>query len=175
MNIPNLLTIARIFAVPIVVWLIASGEHLAAFWLFSIAAVTDGLDGAIARSFNQRTELGAYLDPVADKALLVSIYVTLAILGDIPRALAIAVVFRDVVIVGAVILTWLIDRPFPIDPLKISKLNTLAQLLFAALVLGARGYGLDLGAVETAGAYLVGALTLASAGAYLAAFIRHMD
>lgn len=174
MNIPNILTIFRIFAVPVVIWLIASGEHLAAFWLFSIAAVTDGLDGAIARAFDQRTELGAYLDPIADKALLVSIYVTLAIFAEIPRGLAIAVVFRDVVIVGAVILTCLIERPLPIEPLKISKLNTFAQILFAGVVLGARGFGLDLAMVETVGAYLVAALTLASAGAYLAAFVRHM-
>ncbi|RXF73956.1 CDP-alcohol phosphatidyltransferase family protein [Hansschlegelia zhihuaiae] len=174
MNLPNLLTIGRIFAVPLVVWLIASGEHLAAFWLFSLAAVTDGLDGALARAFDQRTELGAYLDPIADKALLVSIYVTLAIYEEIPRALAIAVVSRDLVIIGAVILTWLIDRPVPIEPLKISKLNTLAQILFAGAVLASSGFALDLHTVEEIGAYLVGALTLASAGAYLAAFIRHM-
>lgn len=174
MNIPNVLTIFRIFAVPVVIWLIAGGEYLAAFWLFALAGVTDAVDGAIARAFDQRTELGAYLDPLADKALLVSIYVTLAIFGEIPRGLAIAVVFRDIVIVGAVILTWLIDRPLPIEPLKISKLNTLAQILFAGVVLGGRGFGLDLAMVETVGIYLVGALTLASAGAYLAAFVRHM-
>ena len=174
MNIPNTLTIARIFAVPIVIWLIASGEHLAAFWLFALAAITDGVDGALARALDQRTKLGAYLDPIADKALLVSIYVTLAIFGEIPRGIAIAVVFRDVVIVGAVVLSWLIERPLPIEPLRISKLNTLAQILFAGLVLGAGGFGLDLATLETAGAYLVGALTLASAGAYLAAFVRHM-
>lgn len=174
MNVPNLLTIGRVFAVPLVVWLIASGEYLWAFWLFAAAAVTDGIDGWLARAWDQRTELGAYLDPVADKALLVSIYVTLAIFGEIPRPLVIAVVFRDLVIIGAVILTWLIENPVPIDPLKISKLNTLAQLLFAGLVLAANGYALDLGMAETVGAYLVGALTLGSAGAYLAAFIRHM-
>lgn len=173
-NIPNLLTIGRVFAVPLVVWLIASGEYLWAFWVFAVAAASDGVDGAIARAWNQRTELGAYLDPLADKALLVSIYVTLAIYGEIPRALVIAVVFRDLVIVGAVILTWLIERPLPIEPLKISKLNTLAQLLFAGLVLGSTGYGFDWPTVERIGAYMVGALTLASAAAYLAAFIRHM-
>lgn len=174
MNVPNLLTIGRIFAVPIVVLLIASGEYLLAFWLFALAGVTDAVDGAFARAFDQRTELGAYLDPIADKALLVSIYVTLAIYGEIPRPLAIAVVFRDLVIVGAVILTWLIERPLPIEPLKISKLNTLAQIVFAGVVLGADGFHLDLDRVETVGAYLVGGLTLASAGAYLVAFIRHM-
>ena len=174
MNIPNLLTIGRLFAVPLVVWLIAGGQHLAAFWVFALAGVTDAVDGAIARAFDQRTELGAYLDPLADKALLVSIYVTLAISGEIPRALAIAVVFRDLVIVGAVILCWVIERPVPIDPLKISKANTAAQILFAGLVLGADGFRLDLGRVEMVSAYAVGALTLGSAAAYVLAFTRHM-
>lgn len=174
MNLPNLLTIGRIFAVPLVVWLIASGEFLFAFWLFALAGVTDAVDGALARALNQRTELGAYLDPIADKALLVSIYVTLAIFDQIPRSLAIAVVFRDIVIVGAVILTWLIEQPLPIEPLKISKFNTLAQILFAGVVLGSDGFAIELREVERVGAYLVGGLTLASAGAYLVAFIRHM-
>ncbi|WP_309390729.1 CDP-alcohol phosphatidyltransferase family protein [Chelatococcus sambhunathii] len=174
MNLPNLLTIGRVFAVPLVIWLIAGGELFWAFWLFTAAAITDGIDGAIARAWNQRTELGAYLDPVADKALLMSIYVTLAIIGEIPRSVAILVVFRDLVIIGAVILSWLIEKPLPIEPLKISKLNTFAQIVFAGVVLGSNGFGLDLGRVEQAGAWLVGGLTLASAGAYLAAFIRHM-
>lgn len=173
-NVPNFLTIARLFAVPLVVWLIASGQHLWAFWVFAAAGVTDAVDGAVARALDQRTELGAYLDPLADKALLVSIYVTLAIFGDIPRALAIMVVFRDLIIVGAVILSWLIDRRLPIDPLKISKANTAAQIVFAGLVLGGDGFAVDLGRVETAAAYVVGALTLASAAAYVAAFTRHM-
>lgn len=173
-NLPNFLTIGRVFAVPLVVWLIASGEMFWAFWLFSAAAVTDAIDGWIARALNQRTELGAYLDPIADKALMVSLYVTLAVMGEIPRSVAILVVFRDIVIVGAVILSWLIDRPLPIEPLKISKLNTLAQILFAGLVLATGGFGLDLPLAEQVGAWLVGGLTLASAGAYLAAFIRHM-
>jgi cardiolipin synthase len=174
MNLPNLLTIGRLFATPVVIWLIASGDHAAAFWLFALAAATDGIDGAIARAFHQRTKLGAYLDPVADKALMVSIYVTLAIFDEIPRWLAIAVVFRDVIIVGAVILTWLIERPLPIDPLKISKLNTVAQLAYAGLVLGGEALAPSLAWLETPCAYVVGALTVASAGAYLAAFIRHM-
>jgi cardiolipin synthase len=174
MNLPNIFTIGRLFAVPLIIWLIASGEHLAAFWLFAIAAASDGLDGAIARAFDQRTVLGAYLDPIADKALLVSIYVTLAIYEEIPRALAIAVVFRDLVIVGAVILAWLIERPLPIDPLWISKANTVAQIIYAGAVLGGDGFGFALDEVERGGAYVVGALTLGSAAAYLAAFIRHM-
>ncbi|MFD1332743.1 CDP-alcohol phosphatidyltransferase family protein [Methylopila musalis] len=175
MNLPNLLTIGRLFAVPLVVWLIATGQLLTAFWVFAIAGLTDAIDGAIARAFNQRTELGAYLDPLADKALLVAIFVTLAIQSDIPRGLAIAVVFRDIVIVGAVILCWVIERPLAIEPLKVSKANTAAQIVFAGTVLGAAGFQLDLGGVERIGAYVVGGLTLLSAAAYVHAFARHVS
>jgi cardiolipin synthase (CMP-forming) len=173
-NLPNLLTIARIFSVPLLVWLIASGQPLAAFWLFALAGITDGLDGYLARTRNQKTELGAYLDAVADKALLVSIYVTLGVFNEIPRLLAIAVVFRVIVIIGGLIVALLVARPLPIVPLNVSKLNTVAQIVFAGFILGSDGFGLRLPSVETIGAWAVGGLTLASAAAYLVAFIRHM-
>lgn len=174
MNLPNFLTLGRIFAVPIVIWLIASDRPLAAFWLFAVAGATDGLDGYIARRRNQKTELGAYLDAVADKLLLVSIYVTLGVFDEIPRLLAIAVVFRDMLIIGGVIIAWLVARPLPIVPLYVSKANTVAQIVFAGFVLGSDGFGLNLEPIVTLGAWAVGALTLASAAAYLTAFIRHM-
>ncbi|GLK67416.1 CDP-alcohol phosphatidyltransferase family protein [Hansschlegelia plantiphila] len=174
MNLPNILTVGRMLAVPLVAWFISNGQHFLAFWLFVLAGVTDALDGAIARRFDQRTELGAYLDPIADKALLVSIYVTLGMLGEIPALLVIAVVFRDLVIVAAVALAWAIEKPLPITPLGVSKANTVAQMIFAGVVLGADGFALDLSIIERPAAYLVGGLTLGSAGAYLVAFIRHM-
>ncbi|GLK80765.1 CDP-alcohol phosphatidyltransferase family protein [Methylopila turkensis] len=173
-NLPNLLTIGRLFATPLVIWLIATGEHLAAFWVFALAGATDAVDGALARALDQRTKLGAYLDAVADKALLVSIYVTLALAGEIPAALAAAVVARDALIVGAVGLGWALQRPLPIEPLKISKANTAAQIVFAGLVLGGDGFGLRFGMLEAAVGWVVAGLTLASAGAYLLAFAKHM-
>ncbi|HVV93835.1 MAG TPA: CDP-alcohol phosphatidyltransferase family protein [Hyphomicrobiales bacterium] len=175
MNIPNLLTISRIFLVPVVVWLIIRGSSLAAFWVFVVAAATDAADGYLARRWRQRTELGAYLDALADKALLVSIYVSLGMAGGIPAWLAIGVVSRDVMIVGAVILSWLLDRPLAIAPLIVSKLNTLVQIVYAAFVLGALGFHVVLGsAVFTALAVMVALLTLVSAAAYLASWMRHM-
>ena len=89
------------------------------------------------------TELGAYLDPLADKALIVSIYVTLGITEAIPRWLVILVVSRDIMIVGAIMLSWVVDRPVKIKPHLVSKLNTGAQIVFAGLVLGALGYEFD--------------------------------
>lgn len=174
MNLPNLLTLARILLVPVVVWLLVSGLYMAAFWLFVLAGITDGVDGYLARRWNQRTELGAYLDPLADKALLVSIYITLGFVGEMPRWLVIAVVFRDLLIVGAFLLSWVIGRPMQVAPLFVSKANTVAQIVFAAVVLGSKGYALDLVGIEQILGIAVAALTVLSTAAYLAAWMRHM-
>jgi cardiolipin synthase len=174
MNLPNLITVLRIFAVPVTVWLILGGYLHAAFWIFLAAGASDGVDGYLARRWDQRTELGAYLDAVADKALLVSIFVTLALSGFIPAWLAIAVVSRDVMIVGAVILSWLLGRPIRIKPLMVSKLNTVFQIAFAAAALGATGFELDLQAELLFLGYITGVLTVLSAAAYFAAWMRHM-
>ena len=83
----------------------------AAFLLFLAAGISDAVDGFLAKRFGMTTELGAYLDPLADKALIVSIYVTLGITGVIPRWLVILVVSRDIMIVGAVMLSWVVGQP----------------------------------------------------------------
>ncbi len=111
LSIPNLITLARILSVPLVVWAITSGEWMIAFILFVVAGISDAVDGYLAKRFDMASELGAYLDPLADKALIVSIYVSLGIAGAIPRWLVIFVVARDIMIIGAVILSWLIGRP----------------------------------------------------------------
>ena len=175
MNIPNLLTLFRILLVPVVVWAIAQGQMGIALAAFVVAGITDAVDGYIAKRFNQQTELGAYLDPLADKTLIVSIYVSLAIFGFIPPWVAILVVSRDIMIVGAVLLSTLLDRPLTIHPLMVSKANTAAQIVFAALVLASRGLSLSLEPAITVVMWTVAALTLASAGAYLVAWTRHMS
>ena len=143
LNIPNLITLGRILLVPVVVWAIASGTMWIAFVLFVAAGVSDAVDGFLAKRFNMTTELGAYLDPLADKALIVSIYLTLGINGDIPRWLVILVVSRDIMIVGAFMLSWLIGNPLKVKPLLVSKLNTVAQILFACVVLGSLGFDIE--------------------------------
>ena len=110
-NIPNSLTLGRIVLVPLVVWLIITHEMLPAFLLFLLAGLSDAADGFLAKRYGWNTELGAYLDPIADKALLVSIYVTLGLAGQLPAWLVIAVVSRDILIVGAVVLSWMLSRP----------------------------------------------------------------
>src|SRR4026207_1356025 len=104
-----------------------------AFLLFLAAGISDAVDGFLARRFGMKTELGAYLDPLADKVLIVSIYVALGITGIIPLWIVILVVSRDIMIVGAIILSWLIDRPVQIRPHMISKVNTAVQIVFAGL------------------------------------------
>jgi cardiolipin synthase len=175
LNIPNLISLARILLVPVIVWAIASNEMQIAFGLFIVAGLSDLVDGFLAKRFRMATELGAYLDPLADKAMLVSIYVTLGIVEAVPRWLVILVVSRDIMIVTAVILSWLVDKPVKLKPLAVSRLNTLAQVLLAALVLARLGIGLNLELAIQVLTALVAALTLLSIAFYLAAWVRHMN
>ena len=175
MSIPNLITLARILLVPVVVWSIAAGRMNLAFLLFLVAAISDAVDGFLAKRFGMKTELGAYLDPLADKVLIVSIYVTLGVTGVIPLWIVILVVSRDIMIVGAIMLSWLIDRPVSIKPHVVSKANTAAQILFACLVLASHGYGFSAEPVLTLVMVLVAVLTLLSVALYVAEWVRHMN
>ena len=174
-NLPNIITMVRLFLVPVIVAMITGGRWVEAFAVFLLAGLSDALDGWLAKRFSLQTELGAYLDPVADKTLLVSIYVALAITGAVPPWLTILVVFRDIMIIGAILISWVLDKPVRFAPLFVSKVNTTAQLAFATWVLAARafGWGTD-GTIHTAAIAIVAALTLASAAAYLGPWIKHM-
>ena len=174
-NIPNIITLARIILVPIVVWAIASNQMEIAFAVFIVAGVSDAVDGFLAKRFNMTSELGALLDPLADKALLVSIYIALGIWGAIPRWIVILVVSRDIMIVSAVIVSWLFGKPVQMKPLMVSKLNTAAQVAFAALVLGSLGFGFQMSPYDYALMALVTVFTLSSVSLYLVEWIRHMS
>jgi cardiolipin synthase len=174
-TVPNLISIFRLVLVPIAIDAILSGRFDIAFWVFLIAGVSDGIDGFIARTFDQRSELGSYLDPLADKLLLVSIFVTLAVIGVIPVWLAIVVLSRDVLIVGGVILSWGLDRRVPIQPIMVSKANTFTQIGFAAVVLASRAFAFDVGGLWTLGMLLVTGLTIASGIAYVVGWLRAMS
>jgi cardiolipin synthase (CMP-forming) len=175
LSIPNLITLARILLVPVIVWAIASNQMQIAFGLFLVAGLSDLIDGFLAKRFGMATELGAYLDPLADKAMIVSIYVTLGIQEAIPRWLVILVVSRDIMIVSAVILSWLVDKPVKLKPLTVSKLNTVAQILLALLVLASLAIRFDAGLAIMALTVLVAVLTLLSVAFYVAAWVRHMN
>lgn len=174
-NLPNFITIGRLLLVPFLIVMITQGRWLAAVICFVVAGVSDAVDGYIAKRFSLRTELGAYIDPLADKALLMSIYVTLAIIGTLPGWLAITVVSRDVMILFGVVVAWLVGRPLAIKPLVVSKVNTAAQIGFAGLVLAANAFQFDLGTARDWMMALIGVLTVASAGAYLLTWFAHMS
>lgn len=173
-NIPNLISVLRLLLVPLTVWLIISEAYGAAFLSFMAAGVSDGIDGYLARRFDWRSRLGAYLDPLADKALLVSVFVTLGLLKLIPAWLVILVVSRDALIVGAVLLSRLMDHPVTVRPLMVSKVNTVVQILFAVLVLGVAALGKPLSQLVAYGSIPVGLLTALSGAAYLGSWLRHM-
>lgn len=175
LSIPNVITLGRILLVPVMVWAIASGEMRIACLLFLAAGLSDAVDGFLAKRFNMTTELGAYLDPLADKAMIVSIYVSLGITGAIPRWLVILVVSRDIMIVGAVMLSWLMGKPVAIRPLMVSKLNTVAQIAFAGLLLASLGFNFKADFLLVTLMALVAVLTLLSVGYYLAEWARHMN
>src|SRR5262245_22142345 len=175
LSIPNLITLGRILLVPVVGWAISAGEMQVAFVLFLAAGITDAVDGFLAKRFGMATELGAYLDPLADKAMLVSIYVALGITDAVPRWLVILVVSRDIMIVSAVILSWLVDKPVPLKPLSVSKLNTVAQIALACVVMAAIGFDFDGTMAVLALTALVAALTLISIACYVAEWVRHMN
>ena len=172
LNLPNLITLARLMSVPLAIWLIVSERFGVAFWVFVGAGLSDALDGFIAKRFDSRTRLGALLDPAADKALLASVYVALGIAGLLPNWLVILVVFRDVTIIGGFILLQTLAAPRNFDPLYISKVNTLVQIALVVFVLGRLGVGLPDGLPTDILVWLTAVTTVLSGISYLVRWAR---
>jgi len=142
-DIPNLITIGRIVLVAPVTWALLEGRYTLALALFFVAGVSDALDGFLAKQFNWSSRLGALLDPLADKALLISCYAALAWTGILPVWLLALVVLRDVVIVaGAILYNYRVEK-LDAQPTPVSKLNTFLQIVLVLLVIvhQATGYG----------------------------------
>jgi cardiolipin synthase len=134
-SIPNILTIIRILLTPLFVIMLLRGLYAMALLVFAVAGISDGLDGFIARYFNQRTPLGAWLDPIADKLLLVSAYVGLAIFGVIPAWIAVVVIARDVIITMGIVVLTLTEKKYEVRPSIVSKCTTTAQIITVMLSL----------------------------------------
>ncbi len=173
-TIPNYITIFRFILVPFIVMALLSDYVGAALIGFVIAGVSDGVDGYIARRYNQRSELGAYLDPIADKLLLVSLFVVLGFLEQLPVWLVVIVVSRDIFIVGAVLLGAVIGKPMEMHPLLVSKANTAFQIILVTVTLADIAFEFSLPGIRMALVWVVGLLTAASATAYLVAWTKHM-
>lgn len=156
-------------AVPIVVWLILVDRHGVAFWVFVAAGISDAVDGFLARQLGVRSVLGGFLDPLADKALLMSVYITLGYRGQVDPWLVILVVFRDMLIIGGAILYQTMTQSLKMQPLFISKINTALQITLAAVLLAKLGLEInDYDGAVRALIYLVAASTFLSGAAYVA-------
>ncbi len=175
MTLPNFITIARIFMVPAIVWLLFKQAYGPALVLFVLAGLSDALDGFVAKQFGLRSELGAYLDPLADKVMLVAIYVVLGIFEHLPIWLVIAVVSRDVAIVGAVLLSWLLGRPVEMVPHIVSKANTVMQIILVCLVLAELAFHIIPDYLLAVAVVLTGVLTALSLAVYLRDWLQHMN
>jgi cardiolipin synthase len=165
-NLPNIITFGRLCAVPLAFWLVLVHRIGDAFLLFVAAGLSDALDGWLARRYGGNA-IGALMDPVADKALLVTMYITLAAISVLPAWLAILVVFRDLLIVGGVVVLWVSGHAVAIRPLYISKLNTALQIVLVAVCLLQDGFGLGIRGLPDVMIWCVGVTTLASGAAYV--------
>ena len=172
LTVPNVITFGRLCAVPAAFWLVIDHRPAAAFFLF-VAAGRVRCGGRLARpSLGRGNMVGAVLDPVADKALLVTMYVTLAAVNELPDWLATLVVFRDLVIVGGVIVLSVLGQAVAIRPLYVSKINTALQILLVALTLLLAGFGLSAPIAMLVLIWAVAATTLASGAAYVWVTVR---
>ena len=172
LNLPNMISLGRLLLVPLAIWLILRAHYGIAFWVFVVAGVSDALDGFIAKHFDRRTRLGALLDPIADKALLVSMFVTLGLANQLWTSLVILVVFRDVMIIGGFLLIQAFSIPKRYDPLYISKINTGLQIALIAFVLARLGLGADPSWTDAILSYAVMLTTILSGLLYLVRWTR---
>ena len=170
-NLPNLITLGRLLCVPLAIWLIFGERYGLAFWVFVAAGVSDALDGWIAKRWDQRTPLGALLDPIADKALLAAVYITLGCAGELPHWLVILVVLRDLLIVGGYLLSHGANAP---EPLFISKVNTLVQIALVGFVLARLGLDIDEQLVTSSLIAAAGITTVWSGLSYLVRWARFL-
>jgi cardiolipin synthase len=135
MTVPNLITTIRIILAPVFVIYLINDQFLPALIVFLLCAVSDGLDGMVARLMNQRSKLGAYLDPLADKLLLVAAFVTLSVRGYLPAWLTVLVFSRDTIILLGVLVLFLNRMEFTIKPTSVSKITTWLQFITIVAVL----------------------------------------
>ena len=173
--LPNIISLLRLLLVPLIIGFVANEQWHFALYGVMIAGISDAVDGYIARHYDLRTELGSYLDPLADKALLVSMFVTLGLLGLFPFWLVTLVVTRDVLIVGGILLAWLLGSPLAMRPAKLSKLNTVGQILLVGTSLSVKAFEFDIPLLLHFGEIGVAALTLASMMFYMVQWLRHFS
>ena len=171
-NLPNLITLARLLASPLVIYLILNEAWIAAFWVFLVAGLSDAVDGYLAVRLNAHTRVGGILDPLADKVLLVSVFVTMGYQHRLPQWIVILVVFRDLLIIGGALLVHTLTGKLEMRPLMISKVNTVMQFVLPVYVLGTLSLGIDDTVFAPALVWIVAATTCISGAAYVVIWTR---
>jgi cardiolipin synthase len=166
-NLPNTISLARLLVAPVAVVLISERLDTAAFALFVLAGLSDAADGLIAKRFDRVTTLGGFLDPIADKALLLGTYLSLQARDLLPLWLVILVISRDILIVGGALLIHILTERFRPRPSLVSKVNTFMQIALAAAVLAGLALGLDLEQLVAILVWVVAGTTCASGAAYV--------
>ncbi|MGH7209587.1 MAG: CDP-alcohol phosphatidyltransferase family protein [Nitrospiraceae bacterium] len=174
MNLPNSLTILRIFLIPVFIGFLIYERYEYSLAVLLLAGLTDGLDGTIARVANQRTRLGAYLDPLADKLLLTSGFVTLSVLHLVPSWIAIVVVSRDMMLMTGTLLARLTESHLDISPTLLGKGTTLLQLSYLILVVVLTSRQMDIRLIQPL-LYLMVCLTIMSGFHYLYRGFTHLS
>ncbi|WP_298185683.1 CDP-alcohol phosphatidyltransferase family protein [Acidiferrobacter sp.] len=165
--LPNMITLMRVAFVPLLILVLKDHHYLKALAVFLVAGISDGLDGYIAKRFGFVSQLGAILDPLADKILLVSAYIMLALLALVPFWLVLVVTFRDVVIVGGYLVYTSLYGPVSMRPSRVSKFNTFTQILLVVFVLTERAFAFPAAHIQAALVFMVLVTTIASGGHYL--------
>lgn len=135
LNLPNAITLARMAVIPVFVISLVTGYKVLALWLFILSGASDSIDGVIARYRKQRTEMGAFLDPLADKLFLAATCIAMAALATIPIWLAALVIGREVVIAVGALLLWFLKGNLVIRPTALGKATTVVQLITFGLAL----------------------------------------
>jgi cardiolipin synthase len=173
-HLPNLLSALRLLAAPFAAWLIVHEHDIAAVLIFGAAGASDGLDGTIARRWGVTSAFGAWLDPVADKLLMLFCFTALYVIGVTPLWLLVLVVARDLAIVAGWLLIRLLTLHAPVSPLFIGKLSTTAQILYIFTLLLFLSFDVDAPRWTQAAAWVCGAVVVLSAVAYGGVFLRRL-
>ena len=174
-QLPNLISLGRLGCAPAVVWAVLTARFELAFWLFLVAGVSDAVDGLLAKRLGATSVLGAWLDPLADKTLLVGASIALASGGGLPLWLVVMVVFRDLLIVGGAIVVQTMTFRLVVEPLIVSKVNTAAQIGLLAAALAGPAFGWSFPQNFELGVVTVAATTLLSGVAYVVTWVRRVN
>ena len=171
-HLPNLLSALRLLAAPLAAWLILDNHDTMALVVFGAAGLSDGLDGFIARHRHVTSDFGAWLDPAADKLLMLLCFIALFVVGAAPLWLVVLVVARDASVAGGWLLVKALGLPVTVRPLFLGKASTMMQILYILTVLLLLAFDLDVPRLALGAAWVCGVFALLSAAAYAGLFLR---